>query len=429
MVHISKIIVVGSQWGDEGKGKVTDILAKDAHAVIRYQGGNNAGHTVVVNDNVFKFHLMPSGVVHGKKCMIGNGVVLDPKVLLEEIEQLKQKNIKVDIVIDPLTTIIMPYHRLMDGITEKELGDKKIGTTKKGIGPAYTDHIARSAIRFIDLFDGKNFRTKLHENLTIKRKIVEKVYGQKFNLEENQIYDEYTNYANQLKNCLGDVSGFVSVSKNKNLLFEGAQGAFLDITYGTYPYVTSSHPISSSVFTGVGFAPEKLNVIGILKAYTTRVGSGPFLTELDDNVGDHLVEVGHEFGTTTGRRRRCGWLDLVMLKYSNRLNGFTSFAVTKLDVLSNINKIKVATKYIMNGREVNFPLTINQLEKCQVEYTEFDGFEISGNEEYYDDLDPSAIKYLEFIEEFLGIPISIISIGPKRNETIIKEPELLKWNH
>ena len=429
MVHISKIIVVGSQWGDEGKGKVTDILAKDAHAVIRYQGGNNAGHTVVVEDNVFKFHLMPSGVIHGKKCMIANGVVLDPKVLLDEIEQLKQKNINVDIVIDPLTTIIMPYHRLMDGISEKELSDKKIGTTKKGIGPAYTDHISRNAIRFIDLFDKDTFRTKLHDNFSHKKKIVEKVYEQKFSLNEDQIFNEYLEYANQLKSRLGDVSGFVSVSKNKNLLFEGAQGAFLDITYGTYPFVTSSHPISSSVFTGVGFAPQKLNVVGILKAYTTRVGSGPFLTELDDENGNHLVKIGHEFGTTTGRQRRCGWLDLVMLKYSHRLNGFTSFALTKLDVLSDIDKIKVATKYKLNGREVDFPLTIEQLEKCEVEYTEFDGFEISGNEEYYDDLSPNAIKYIEFIEEFLGVPVSIVSIGPKRSETIIKEKELLEWTH
>jgi adenylosuccinate synthase len=429
VVHISKIIVVGSQWGDEGKGKVTDILAKDAHAVIRYQGGNNAGHTVVVEDNVFKFHLMPSGVIHGKKCMIANGVVLDPKVLLDEIEQLKQKNINVDIVIDPLTTIIMPYHRLMDGISEKELSDKKIGTTKKGIGPAYTDHISRNAIRFIDLFDKDTFRTKLHDNFSHKKKIVEKVYEQKFSLNEDQIFNEYLEYANQLKSRLGDVSGFVSVSKNKNLLFEGAQGAFLDITYGTYPFVTSSHPISSSVFTGVGFAPQKLNVVGILKAYTTRVGSGPFLTELDDENGNHLVKIGHEFGTTTGRQRRCGWLDLVMLKYSHRLNGFTSFALTKLDVLSDIDKIKVATKYKLNGREVDFPLTIEQLEKCEVEYTEFDGFEISGNEEYYDDLSPNAIKYIEFIEEFLGVPVSIVSIGPKRSETIIKEKELLEWTH
>ncbi len=422
MVQI--ITVVGSQWGDEGKGKVTDILAEKADYVVRFQGGNNAGHTVVVGDDVYKLHLLPSGVVHGKKCMIASGVVLDPHVLVKEIDSLKR--IKVDLVIDPLTTIIMPYHNLLDGITEKSLGSKKIGTTKKGIGPAYGDKYGRTAIRFVDLLDKDVFRKKLHENFVLKKKIVEKVYGQEFDLDEDEIFEDYCNLADRLRKYLGDVSKLIHTAKG-NVLFESAQGTFLDITYGTYPYVTCSHPITGGIFTDVGISPRKLNVVAIVKAYTTRVGSGPFLAELHDEIGEKIRDIGKEFGTTTGRPRRCGWLDLVMLKYSTRLNGFNSLAITKLDVLSGLEKIKVAVKYKMKGKEVEFPLTLEQLEKCEVEYKEFSGFKIVGNEKNYFDLDKNAQKYLEFIEGFLGVPISIVSIGPKRSETIIKKEELLEF--
>jgi len=413
------IVIVGSQWGYEGKGKVTDILAKDADYVVRYQGGNNAGHTVVVNDKTFKLHLLPSGVIYGKKCMIANGVVLDPKALLDEIEEVKKAGLKVDLMIDPLTNIILPYHKVMDGITENALGDKKIGTTKKGIGPAYEDKYGRRGIRFIDILNEDTLRKKVHENFTLKKKIVENVYGQECDLDEEKIIEDYINYGKQLKNYLGDVS--LSLYKKANVLFESAQGTFLDITYGTYPYVTSSHPIAGAVFSEVGLPSQKLTVVGIVKAYTTRVGEGPFLAELYDETGDKIREMGHEYGTTTGRPRRCGWLDLVMLRYSMRLNGITDIAITKLDVLSGLEKLKVATKYILDGKEVEFPLAIEQLERCQVVYTEFDGFEISGNEEFYDDLDQNAKKYLNFIEEHLKTQISIVSIGPKRNETLIRK--------
>ncbi|MBN2423051.1 adenylosuccinate synthase [Candidatus Woesearchaeota archaeon] len=418
------IVVVGSQWGDEAKGKVTDILAKDADYVVRYQGGNNAGHTVVVGEDVFKLHLIPSGAIHKKKCLIANGVVLDPKVLIKEIDALEKRGITIDLMIDPLTTIIMPYHNLLDGISEAALKDKKIGTTKRGIGPAYEDKYGRRAIRFIDLLNKDIFRKKLHENVEIKKKIVEKVYNQEFELDEEEIYDEYSKLAERLKKHSGDVSKIVydNIDKKK-IVFESAQGTFLDIAYGTYPYVTSSHPISGGLFPDVGIPPRKLDVIAIVKAYTTRVGEGPFLAELHDETGEKIRKVGHEFGTTTGRPRRCGWLDLVMLKYSARLNGFTSLAITKLDVLSGLDKLKAAVKYTMDEKEVNFPLTIEQLEKCKVEYKEFSGFTITGKEKSYDELDDNAKKYLEFIESFLDVSISIVSIGPKRSETIIREVE------
>jgi len=414
---MKSVVVVGSQWGDEGKGKVTDILAKKSDCVVRYQGGNNAGHTVVVGDDIFKLHLLPSGIANGKKCCIASGVVLDPRVLIQEIETVKTKGIDVDLMIDPYTTIILPYHNVLDGISEKSLGDKKIGTTKKGIGPAYMDKYGRNAIRFIDLINEEIFRKKLHENFILKKKIVEDVYKQEFDLDEDKIFSEYVEIAKELKPFLGDVGGYV---QDKTVLFESAQGTFLDITYGTYPYVTSSHPISGAVFTDVGISPRKMKVVAIVKAYTTRVGEGPFLTELHDKVGEHLVEVGHEYGTTTGRKRRCGWLDLVMLKYSNRLNGFTDIAITKLDVLSGLDVIRVATKYRKDGVEANFPLSIEQLDGVKVEYVDFPGFRLSGEEKNYSDLPQNAKNYLQFIEDTLNVPISIVSVGPKRNETIIK---------
>ena len=353
--------------------------------------------------------------------MIANGVVLDPSVLISEIDALEKRGIIVDLVIDSLTTIIMPYHNVLDGITEASMGEARIGTTKKGIGPAYEDKYGRRAIRFIDLLDKDVFKRKLHENFELKKKIVENVYNQKFELVEEDIFNEYSKLADRLKRYLGDVSKLISEAGNKKVIFEGAQGVFLDITYGTYPFVTSSHPISGSVFTDVGISPRKLDVVAIVKAYTTRVGKGPFLAELHGKEGDDIRKKGNEYGTTTGRPRRCGWLDLVMLKYSHRLNGFSSLAITKLDVLSGLDKIKVAVSYKMNGKEVEFPLTIEQLEKCEVVYKKFDGFEITGKEKNYDELEKNVKEYLKFIEKYLNVPISIVSIGPKRSETIIKK--------
>ena len=354
--------------------------------------------------------------------MIANGVVLDPRVLIKEIETIEKKGINVDLVIDPLTSIIMPYHNLLDGISETMLKDKKIVTTKKGIGPAYSDKYGRTSIRFIDLLDKDVFKKKLHDNFSLKKKIVEKVYEQKFDLDEDQIFSEYCKLGDRLRKYLGDVSSFVYEGLDaKNIVFESAQGTFLDIAYGTYPFVTSSHPISGAVFSEIGFGPRELQVIAIVKAYTTRVGSGPFLAELNDKTGEKIRDIGKEFGTTTGRPRRCGWLDLVMLKYSNRINGFSSLAITKLDVLSGLDKIKVAVKYTLSGKGINFPLSLKQLEKCQVEYKEFNGFEITGDEKSYEDLHENARLYLKFIELFLDVPISLVSIGPKRSETIIKK--------
>ncbi|MFH0875284.1 MAG: adenylosuccinate synthase [archaeon] len=418
---MSATVIIGSQWGDEGKGKITDILAEKCDYVVRYQGGNNAGHTVVVGNDTFKLHLLPSGVIHKKKCMIANGVVLDPRALINEINDMESKNITVDLVIDPLTTLIFPYHNILDGISEDTLKDKKIGTTKKGIGPAYEDRIGRRSIRFIDLLDRDLFNKKLHTAFEIKKKIIEKVYEQRFSLVENEVFEEYFALGQKLKKYMGDVSLLVSKGvKTKNILFESAQGTFLDIAYGTYPFVTSSHPIAGSVFANVGFAAQNLNVVAVVKAYTTRVGEGPFLCELNDLLGEQMRKAGHEYGTTTGRPRRCGWLDLVMLKYSNRLNGFSSIAITKLDVLSGLDKIKVAISYTLDGKEVDYPLTIEQLERCSVTYKEFDGFSIDTSIKNYSHLPIEARDYLEFIEKYLDVPISMVSIGPEREATIIK---------
>jgi adenylosuccinate synthase len=353
--------------------------------------------------------------------MISNGVVLDPRSLVEEIDSIEKNGHIVDLCIDPLTSIILPYHNLMDGISEASLRHNKIGTTGRGIGPAYEDKYGRRGIRFIDLFDPATFRKKLHENFELKKKIVEKVYGQAFDLDEETVFHDYSALASRLKKYLHDVSKIVSENiESKNIIFESAQGTFLDISYGTYPFVTASHPISGNVFVDVGFPPRKLDCVGIVKAYTTRVGSGVFLTELNDPLGEKIRQNGHEFGTTTGRPRRCGWLDLVMLQYAHRLNGFTSLAITKLDVLSGIDRIRVAVRYILDGKEAGYPLTLEQLDKCEIGYEEFPGFVIDENARSYDDLPEGAKKYLEFIEKYLGVPISIISIGPDRKQTIMK---------
>jgi len=414
-------VIYGTQWGDEGKGKITDILAKNADYVVRYQGGNNAGHTIVVKDKTYKLHLIPSGVIHEKHCLLGNGMAIDPEVLLDEIESLKKDGIKLNLSIDPLVNIIMPYHKLLDGISESALKSKKIGTTKRGIGPAYEDKYGRRGIRFIDLLDKTVFEDKVNENFKLKRKIIENVYKHKFGLSKKKTVSDYLGYADKLSKYLKDVSLTVyeALENNKKVLFESAQGTFLDITFGTYPYVTSSHPLTGAIFTDVGIPPQKLNTTGVVKAYTTRVGSGPFLTELLNKTGELIREKGKEYGTTTGRPRRCGWLDLEMIKYAKRLNGLDQIAITKLDVLSGIKKIKVAVSYSLKGKKVSFPLTINQLEKCKVQYKEFDGFDVSPNTKTYNDLPKNAKVYLSFIENYLNSPISIVSIGPKRSETIL----------
>src|SRR3989344_268955 len=414
-------VVIGSQFGDEGKGKITDFLSDKADLVVRYQGGNNAGHTVVVGKEVLKFHLLPSGVVQGKRILIAAGVVLDPRVLEKELSELKSK--KFDLGIDPRAHIIMPWHNLLDEGREEKRSANKIGTTKRGIGPCYADKAERIGIRFEDLVEPKRLAQKISENYPLKKAILEKVYGIDVPFSEKEVLEEYTKLGEKFKKYLCDVSLEVCEGiDGKNVLFEGAQGTFLDNDFGTYPFVTSSHPISGGVSIGVGMPLNKITrVIGIVKAYTTRVGFGPFPTELTDKVGDHLKEQGHEFGTTTGRKRRVGWFDLPMLRTSMRLNGFTEISITKLDVLSGLEKIKIAKSYSVNGKEIMFfPYSNKGIENAKANYVEFDGFKISGKEKKYSDLDKNARKYLEFIEKEIGAPIKIVSIGPGRDETIMK---------
>lgn len=415
------ISIVGIQFGDEGKGKITDFFAEKADLVVRYQGGNNAGHTVVAHGKTFKFHLLPSGGVWGKKCLIGAGVVLDPRVLAKEIEEI-EKFKKLDLMIDPRTHIIMPYHNLQDNANEAILGGGKIGTTGRGIGPCYADKALRKGIRFEDLIDEKILAEKLKQVFPIKKKMLELAYGVQVSTTEEDIFKEYSELGKKLKKYLGDCSILTSNSLNekKTVLFESAQGTHLDNDFGTYPYVTSSHPIAGGIFTGIGLGLTKINkVIGIGKAYTTRVGSGPFPTELTDALGDKIRQQGNEFGTTTGRPRRVGWLDLPLLRTSHRFNGLTEIALMKLDVLSGITPIKICIEYELNGtRILEFPANLNEIEQCKPVYKEFSGFSISGKEKTFKELPKEAQEYVQFIESELKIPIKTVSIGAGREETI-----------
>lgn len=415
-------VIVGAQFGDEGKGKVTDFYSDKTDVVVRYQGGNNAGHTVVVGNETLKFHLLPSGVAQGKRILIGAGVVLDPRVLKEEISELKNR--KVDLGIDPRAHTIMPWHNLLDEGREGSRQTTKIGTTKRGIGPCYADKAERLGIRFEELVDEQKLKEKIAEFYPIKRAILEKAYNMKVPFTQEDILRQYAPLGKDFKPYLTDVSLEVSeaLEKKKNVLFEGAQGTFLDNDFGTYPFVTSSHPISGGVSIGVGIPFSRINrIIGIIKAYTTRVGFGPFPTELNDGVGKHLVEKGNEFGTTTGRQRRVGWLDLPMLRTSMRLNGFTELAITKLDVLSGLEKVKVAESYSVGEKEIKFfPYSNKGLEKARPNYIEFEGFEISGKERKYSQLHKNARSYLKYIEKQVGAKIKLVSVGAGREETVLK---------
>ncbi len=415
-------VIVGAQFGDEGKGKVTDFHSAKADIVARYQGGNNAGHTVVAEGKTFKFHLLPSGVVNGKRILIGAGVVLDPRVLKEEIAELAGR--KIDIGIDPRTHIIMPWHNLLDEGREGSRTGTKIGTTRRGIGPCYADKAERTGIRFEELVDEKKLRQRIGEVFPVKKAILEKVYGVNVPFNEGQVFLEYSALGKEFREMLSDVSleACGALEQKQEVVFEGAQGTFLDNDFGTYPFVTSSHPISGGVSVGVGVPFTKINrIIGIVKAYTTRVGFGPFPTELTDSVGGHLTEKGLEFGTTTGRQRRVGWLDLPMLRTSMRLNGFTELAITKLDVLSGLEKVKVAKSYNVGEKEIRFfPYSNKGLEKAVPNYAEFDGFEITGKERKFSQFASGARRYLEFIEKEIGAPIRLVSVGPGREETVVK---------
>lgn len=424
---MSGVVVIGAQWGDEGKGKITDFLAEGAEVVVRYQGGNNAGHTVEVDNKKYKLHLVPSGILYDNTlCIIGNGVVIDPKALLEEIDYLEGEGVKVTpkkLIISDRAHLIMPYHKILDSLSEKKRGKSDIGTTGKGIGPCYTDKHERSGIRVCDLMHPEVFKERLKGNIDAKNRIICEIYGGDA-LDFDEVYNDYMEYSKRIKEFVTDTSVVLynSIKAGKKVLFEGAQGTLLDIDYGTYPYVTSSHPISGGVCIGAGVGPTMItNAVGVCKAYTTRVGKGPFPTELFDEMGDYIREKGFEYGTTTGRPRRCGWLDLVILKYASRISGLTSLAVTKLDTLSGIDKIKVCTGYELDGRVIDyFPASLEDLARCKPVYEEFDGWDSSvENARTYDELCENAKIYLKKIEEFTGVKIAIVSVGPGREQTIV----------
>jgi len=431
---MSTLVVVGSQWGDEGKGKITDLLSEEVDIIVRYQGGCNAGHTVVKGDQQFIFHLIPSGILHsGKKCLIGSGVVIDPESLLREIEDLRKKGIEIDsnLFIDSKAHVVLPYHKTLDEIKEEKRGKNKLGTTKRGIGPAYIDKIARTGIRIADLIDKKSLSEKLKINLGEKNKIFEKLYSIKTSKQEQKdLIKRYQEYGQLLKKYVIDVSLLVNqaIEEDKKILFEGAQGTLLDIDHGTFPYVTSSHPIAGGACLGAGVGPTKIDkVLGITKAYTTRVGSGPFSTEIEGELGEYIRQKGGEFGATTGRPRRCGWFDAVVVNYAVRINGMESMALTKIDVLSDLDKIKICTSYQCNGKLIKeFPANLETLQNCTPVYEEMEGWkEDISRITKYEDL-PSQLKaYISGIEELTKAKVVIISVGPKRSQTIIRE-ELFK---
>lgn len=418
-------VVVGTQWGDEGKGKITDMLAETADVVVRYGGGNNAGHTVIVGDEKFELHLIPSGILYPEKInVIGNGVVIDPEALVEEMHMLDRKGISLDnLHISESAHVIMPYHRQLDHLEEERKGDNKIGTTGKGIGPAYTDKAARRGLRMVDLLDRDTFKYKLERNLNYQNLILERVY-QADPMDADEIIESYQPYIEEIRKYVTNTSLLLERARDKKIFFEGAQGTLLDIDYGTYPYVTSSNPTAGGVCTGAGIGPTRVDdVIGVAKAYITRVGEGPFPTELNNELGDFLREKGHEYGVTTGRPRRCGWFDIPILKHAYRVNGLTEIALTKLDVLSGLEEIKLCTGYRYNGEVIDeFPACLEALSRYEPVYESLPGWEddISSVRDYKD-LPLNARRYIERIEELVEIPVTIIGIGPEREEAIRRD--------
>jgi adenylosuccinate synthase len=417
-------IVIGAQWGDEGKGKITDMLAERADVVARYQGGNNAGHTIVRDGEEFKLHLVPSGILYpAKTCVIGNGVVIDPHILFGEIEALHERGIEADnLRVSANAHLIMPYHILLDGASEKNLGKFKIGTTGRGIGPCYVDKFARLGIRVQDLFDEKILRRKVRTSLEEKNLLLE-LYDIG-TLDPDQVTDEYLGYRERFEPFICDASLLVNkaLDEGKTVLFEGAQGTLLDVDFGTYPFGTSSNPIAGGACVGVGVGPTRINyVMGVAKAYTTRVGEGPFPTELDDEVGAALCEVGQEFGVTTGRKRRCGWLDLVALKFACRVSGLTHLAITKLDVLTGLPTIRVCTAYQVGRRTYEeFPMHQTQFHHAKPRYEELPGWsEPITKALQWGQLPQEARDYVSFISEYTHTEVKLIAVGPGRNETIV----------
>ena len=418
-------VVLGAQWGDEGKGKVTDFFASSADYVVRFQGGNNAGHTIVVGDEKLALSLTPSGVLY-PDCVpvIGSGCVVDLAFLKKELEMLNSKNVSTKkLAISPNAHVIMPYHKLLDELIEESLGENKIGTTKKGIGPCYADKIQRSGIRIQDLLDDEVFAEKVKTNVEEKNQLLTKIYGRN-PMDPNEIINEFQNYKEIINNHVKDTSLMISnaIKEGKNILFEGAQGTLLDIDHGTYPFVTSSNTSSANAAIGSGVGPLNLNkIVGVTKAYISRVGSGPFITEQKNDIGDYLIEKGAEFGVVTGRRRRCGWLDLISLKYSVRVNSLTELFITKLDVLSGLEEIKLGVGY-MNGDKVitDYPYQQNVFYNAEPVYETYAGWsEDITSVRSFDNLPENAKKYITAIEDFIEIPITFISVGPERNQNIV----------
>jgi adenylosuccinate synthase len=420
--------VIGAQWGDEGKGKMIDFLARKAKYVVRFSGGDNAGHTVINPLGEFKLRLTPSGIFYpGTISIIGNGVVVNPAVLTSEVDGLKERGVDISrLLISDRAHMIMPYHTIIEGYEEEALGENAIGTTLKGIGPTFADKVSRIGLRMGDLLDKKYLRERLASALEYKNKILTKVYG-KSELSLDEIYDQYCKYADRWAPFICDTTEVLAdaIKHKKHVLLEGAQGMLLDPDFGTYPFGTSSSPIAGNACLGAGIPPNKLNqIIGIFKAFQTRVGAGPMPTELHDETGEMIRERGHEFGTVSGRPRRCGWFDGVAAKFSARVNGFTSLTVTRLDILDTLPKLKICTAYKLEGKTTeNFPASIAALEKCEPVYEELQGWEKpTGSARVFNDLPSQARKYIERIEEIIGCRATIISVGAKREETIVRKP-------
>ena len=422
---MSTTVVLGAQWGDEGKGKVTDFFASSADLVVRFQGGNNAGHTIVVGEDKIALSLTPSGVLY-PNCMpvIGSGCVVDLGFLKKELEMLNEKNISTkNLALSANAHVIMPYHKILDELIEESLGDKKIGTTKKGIGPCYADKIQRYGIRVQDLLDDSVFAEKLNSNLNEKNNLLTKIYNHN-PLSADEIIEEFREYKEIVQKHISDTSLLISnsIKENKSILFEGAQGTLLDIDHGTYPFVTSSNTSAANAATGSGIGPLNLDrVVGVTKAYISRVGSGPFITEQENEIGDYLIEKGAEFGVVTGRRRRCGWLDLISLKYSVRVNSLSELFITKLDVLSGLDEIQLGVGYKYNDKILtDYPYDQKVAYEAEPIYETMQGWdEDITSIDKFEDLPSNAQKYIKAIEDFIGVPITFISVGPERNQNII----------
>ena len=427
---MSVVVVLGTQWGDEGKGKIVDYLAQKAETVVRYQGGSNAGHTVAVDGTEYKLRLMPSGILYkGTLCVVGNGVAFDPETMLEEMDGMSAKGIDVSGVrISNRAHVVMPYHRLMDGLLEDTKGESKVGTTKRGIGPCYGDRDDRIGIRVCDLIDKEEFAKRLKENLAIKNNILVKVYGHE-PMSYEAILKEYEGYADRLRPYVCDTISLLhdEIRQGKKILFEGAQATMLDIDYGTYPYVTASHPVSGGIGVGAGVAPRNIDkVVGVVKAYCTRVGEGPFPTEQLNATGEKIRDCGHEYGTVTGRPRRTGWLDACIVRYAGMLSGLDYMAITRLDILDSFDEIKMCVGYKYKGELLNeIPASLKILAEVEPVYETFEGWntDISGIRTY-EELPEKARVYLERMAEVTGIAVGIVSVGPNRDQTIVLAKDL-----